>query len=66
MNYTLRKVHIKLHFMQRSYKTTRFRKSYKTKRNGDITNKLHVMQSSYKITRYATFILNYTLCKLHI
>ena len=52
--------------MQRSYKTTRFRKSYKTKRNGDITNKLHVMQSSYKITRYATFILNYTLCKLHI
>jgi len=56
MNCTLRKVHIKLPLMQSSYKTTRYRKSYKTKRYGEITHELHVTESSYKTTLYAKII----------
>jgi len=56
MNCTLMKVHIKLSLMQSSYKTTRYRKSYKTKCYGEITNELHVTESSYKTTLNAKFI----------
>ena len=42
--------------MQSSYKTTRYRKSYKTKCYGEITNELHVTESSYKTTLNAKFI----------